>query len=390
MQDVTETRIVNGQSFFRIVEGDVVFNTGWKGCGFLEDFNNFAEVAAHELGHVLGLAHSTDPEAIMYPYAHLDGRGGSLGKDDTDGLIFLYPATTVPLGAATLLSPSGSTDPTPTYTWKAVTGATWYYLWVNDSTGNKIKKWYRASDVQVGDDGAVCSVAPDIEIGAGEGRWWVRAWNANGYGPWSDPLVFMMERKSMKMSVSPTIVSSVAQIEASWDGIVSPTATDWLGLYEPGADDTEYLAWCYTSGEASGRMPFELPSWLSPGSYELRLFANNVYNRLATSNTFSVDWEPVRMKVFPAIIVFVDQIKASWDGIITPTATDWLGLYEPGADDTEYLTWCCTSGEASGRMPFELPSWLSSGNYELRLFANNSYHRLATSNAFKKIKIRRY
>ncbi|MEN8691855.1 MAG: matrixin family metalloprotease, partial [Desulfobacterales bacterium] len=128
MQDVTETRIVNGQSFFRIVEGDVVFNTGWKGCGFLEDFNNFAEVAAHELGHVLGLAHATDPEAIMYPYAHLDRRGASLGKDDIDGLVFLYPAPNVPLDVATLLSPSGSTDPTPTYTWMAVTGATWYYL----------------------------------------------------------------------------------------------------------------------------------------------------------------------------------------------------------------------------------------------------------------------
>ena len=201
----------------------------------------------------------------------------------------------------------------------------------------------------------ICSVTPEIEMEAGEGRWWVRAWNVNGYGPWSDPLVFMAERKSMRMSVSPTIVSSVGQIEASWDGIVSPTATDWLGLYEPGAFDTEYLTWCYTGGEASGRMPFELPSWLSPGNYELRLFANNAFNRLATSNAFSVDWEPVRMKVFPAIIVFVDQIKASWDGIITPTATDWLGLYEPGAADTEYLTWCYTSGEASGRMSFELP-----------------------------------
>jgi hypothetical protein len=217
---------------------------------------------------------------------------------------------------------------------------------------------------------------------AGEGRWWVRAWNENGYGPWSDPLVFMTERKSMKMSVSPTIVSSVGQVEASWDGIVSPTATDWLGLYEPGAADTEYLTWCYTDGEASGRIPFKLPSWLNPGSYELRLFANNAYNRLATSNAFSVDWEAVKMSVSPTIVSSGGQVEASWDGIVSPTAMDWLGLYEPGAADTEYLTWCYTGGEASGRMPFELPSWLDSGSYELRLYANNVYHRLATSNTF--------
>jgi hypothetical protein len=390
MQDVTETRIVNGQSFFRIVEGDVVFNTGWKGCGFLEDFNNLAEVAAHELGHVLGLAHSTDPEAIMYPYAHLDHRGGSLGKDDIDGLVFLYPATVAPPGVATLLFPSGITDSMPTYSWNAVAGATWYYLWVNDSTGNKIKRWYRAADVQAGNNRAICSVTPDIELAACEGRWWVRAWNADGYGPWSDPLVFMVERKSMRMSVSPKIVTSVAQLEASWEGIVAPTATDWMGLYEPNADDSEHLTWCYTSAEASGRMPFELPSWLSPGSYELRLFANNSYHRLATSNAFSVEWKAVKMRVFPKIVLFVDQIKASWEGIVAPTATDWMGLYEPGADDNEYLTWCYTSGEASGRMPFELPSGLRPNTYELRLFANKSYHRLATSNAFKKIKIRRY
>ena len=382
MQDVTETRIVNGQSFFRIVEGDVVFNSGWNGCGFLEDFNNFAEVAAHELGHVLGLAHSTDPEAIMYPYAHLDGRGASLGKDDIDGLVFLYPATVTPLGVATLLSPSGITDPTPTFTWSAVAGATSYYLWVNDGAGNQFKRWYRSSDAQVGDGGANCSVTPDIELAAGRGRWWVRAWNVDGYGPWSDPLVFMVERKPIRMNVRPTIVSSAGQLEANWDGIVAPTATDWLGLYEPGAADTEYLTWCYTGGKASGRIPFELPSWLGPGIYELRLFANNGYHRLAISNTFSVDWEPVRMSVSPTIVSSAGQLEASWDGIVAPTATDWLSLYEPGAADTEYLTWCYTGGEASGRIPFELPSWLSPGIYELRLFANNGYHRLAISNTF--------
>ena len=78
--DVNETRIINGQSFARTIEGDVVFNTGWKGCGFLEDFDNLVEVTTHELGHVLGFAHSDDSEALMYPYPHFDGRSGSLGE----------------------------------------------------------------------------------------------------------------------------------------------------------------------------------------------------------------------------------------------------------------------------------------------------------------------
>src|SRR5262245_39633961 len=50
-RDDTQTRVVNGQTFSRILEGDVVFNDGWTGCGFYETYANLAEVATHELGH---------------------------------------------------------------------------------------------------------------------------------------------------------------------------------------------------------------------------------------------------------------------------------------------------------------------------------------------------
>ncbi|MBF0567182.1 MAG: DUF1566 domain-containing protein, partial [Nitrospirae bacterium] len=42
-------------------------------------------------------------------------------------------------GTATLVSPTGANiTTTPTYTWNAVSNATWYYLWVNDSTGTAV------------------------------------------------------------------------------------------------------------------------------------------------------------------------------------------------------------------------------------------------------------
>ena len=47
---------------------------------------------------------------------------------------------------ATLVSPSGTIGTTtPTYTWTAVPGMTWYYLWVEDTTGTKVQTWMTAS-----------------------------------------------------------------------------------------------------------------------------------------------------------------------------------------------------------------------------------------------------
>ena len=46
-------------------------------------------VALHEIGHLLGLAHSSDPSAVMYPTYM--GVRRTLGQDDIDGIRRLYP-----------------------------------------------------------------------------------------------------------------------------------------------------------------------------------------------------------------------------------------------------------------------------------------------------------
>ncbi|MEW6297416.1 MAG: matrixin family metalloprotease [Thermodesulfobacteriota bacterium] len=88
----TSAYTFNGRPYHKAVEGDVVFNDGWEGCKLHENPNNLAEVATHELGHVLGLGHSSDRDATMYAFAHLDGRGAVIHPDDAAGLVSLYPA----------------------------------------------------------------------------------------------------------------------------------------------------------------------------------------------------------------------------------------------------------------------------------------------------------
>jgi hypothetical protein len=86
------TDTFNGRPYHKAVEGDIVFSDGWEDCRLYANPNNLAEVATHELGHVLGLGHSAEREATMYAFAHLDGRGAVIHPDDAAGLLSLYPA----------------------------------------------------------------------------------------------------------------------------------------------------------------------------------------------------------------------------------------------------------------------------------------------------------
>lgn len=91
------TKRVAGIRFRRIREGDVTLN---ERVGQCVGQVNVIETLAHEIGHVLGLGHSSevDPEpdpvlreALMYFLAHHDGRGPALNTDDIAGVSTIYP-----------------------------------------------------------------------------------------------------------------------------------------------------------------------------------------------------------------------------------------------------------------------------------------------------------
>ncbi|XP_008106258.2 matrix metalloproteinase-20 [Anolis carolinensis] len=70
--------------------GDTHFDNAEKWTMGMNGFNLFT-VAAHEFGHALGLAHSADPSALMYPtYKYQHPFGFHLPKDDVKGIQALY------------------------------------------------------------------------------------------------------------------------------------------------------------------------------------------------------------------------------------------------------------------------------------------------------------
>ena len=162
------------------------------------------------------------------------------------------------------------------------------------------------------------------------------------------------------INASPGPVSPGGTITATWSGLGSPGAGDWIGIYIPGAADSAYLGWRSTTGMASGSVAFTIPASLSPGNYELRLFSN--YMRQATSGLISV--QVATLSASPGPVSPGGTLTATWSGLGSPGAGDWIGIYIPGAADSAYLGWRSTTGMASGSVAFTIPASLSPGNYE--------------------------
>jgi hypothetical protein len=114
----------------------------------------------------------------------------SSGYGPWSGVSFTVVSPDLP-GKSILISPPGGTRTnTPFFTWNAVSTASWYYLWVDDASGHRMDEWYKGAEAGCSSGTGTCSVRPDIALAQGPAKWWVQAWNSNGYGPWSDGMPF--------------------------------------------------------------------------------------------------------------------------------------------------------------------------------------------------------
>ena len=162
-------------------------------------------------------------------------------------------------------------------------------------------------------------------------------------------------------------------------------AGDWIGLYETNGTQTSYLQWQYLNGSyqkpaaglAAASVLFTLP--LTTGTFHVRLFTNDSYVLTATSE---------------AITTVPPTVTLSRADASTLTATiangpgaqgDWIGLYNAAGTQTEYLQWQFLDGShnrplngaSAATLSFAVPA--ASGEYNVRLYARDSYTLIATS-----------
>ena len=133
-----ETRTFGGKSFHEAGEADIVTNDGTS-CFFQNSQRVAEEVFAHELGHTLGLSHSSTRDALMWPSAHDDGRGARLHTDDRQGVASLYPSSGGGGGGGT---PSGPKAPSSLVA-QALSGTEVKLTWkdnANNETGFRVER----------------------------------------------------------------------------------------------------------------------------------------------------------------------------------------------------------------------------------------------------------
>src|SRR5207249_4121518 len=162
----------------------------------------------------------------------------------------------------------------------------------------------------------------------------VTAVNSSGDESSCSPVASAVARSDFtSLIISPTSVAAGASATATWSGIGSPSSTDWIGLYAPGAPDGSALTWMYVScstsagaARASGSCSLTVPASVAAGSYELRLFAANGFTRLATSPTFTVTTGSgdtsggVTLSASPSSVAAGASVTATWRGIASPSS----------------------------------------------------------------------
>jgi len=93
---------VNGLEFHKTTRGYVVLK---HTATSMQTLSTFAEVLCHEVGHALGMAHSSEnpseadttlKQAVMYFQAHADGRGATLGSYDGPVMQKAHPPADTP------------------------------------------------------------------------------------------------------------------------------------------------------------------------------------------------------------------------------------------------------------------------------------------------------
>jgi len=238
-----------------------------------------------------------------------------------------------PPAAATLIAPTGAiANALPTYTWNAVATATQYLLWVDDSSGGRIRVWYTAAQAGCGSGTGTCGVTPSVALVAGAGQWWIVTGNASGSGPWSTGMTFMVPAMPPPAATLVAPAGSIATATPTFTWNAVPTATQYL-LWVDDSSGGRIRTW-YTAAQAGCAAGTGTCS-IAPG---LVLSAGNGQWWIVTTNASgNGPWSAGMIYTVPGTLPPAAAIQVSPSGTIATSTPTFVWNAVPGA--TQYLLW---------------------------------------------------
>ena len=166
----------------------------------------------------------------------------------------------------------------------------------------------------------------------------------------------------------PTIIAAPASVNTCELINVSYAAApgfenDWIAMYKSGSSDTSYITRQYLDGKENGTVTLESSD---PGNYNFRIFENDSYTPLATSNS-------VKAKALKGAKVIASPSHVAPGGTVTVTywgapssGTGIIGMYGMTRPDKFALGKRNLGNKNCGRMTWRLP--YAPGQYDFRMF----------------------
>ncbi len=222
-----------------------------------------------------------------------------------------------------LRAPIGPTTAVmPTFEWDRVDNATWYLLWVSDSSGDVLEQWYEAGTACTGTS---CSVMFQT-LPFGDYTWSVRSYCPGGLGAYSVAIDFTRSARSRVIDPPTNLSPDGATISDN------PPAFEWQGVYNA----TDYYVW------VDGPSGILLNEWYEVSSACMDLDCA-ITPAMAPLETGSYAWSVLGFGGDGAGFASSAIFTVTADGTTPPNPSRMLPLTDPVTDTTPTMQWWAAS-----------------------------------------------